>query len=189
VVHSPRLGATPDFHHGLLGRVLLASVVAAAVQAQGYAGRQASPAGTLKPASAEIEAFVRQALEDRLAAGDLPDIGLMGRSTHLTIRRELPKAGLTLGRGALPGRAGYEFELMTAAEAQSEASRTRRTIPFISVDEPVITGNTGTIWLGADLASPDDPTLVKLCCCEGKALFKRTGDHWTFVKWDTMQCS
>jgi hypothetical protein len=173
----------------LLARLVLSSVVAAALQAQGNAGRQASPAGTLKPASAEIEAFVRQALEDRLAAGDLPDIGLLGRSTRLAIQRELPRSGLTIGPSALPERAGYEFELITATEAQSEASRTKRTIPFITVDEPIIMGDTATIWLGADLASPDDPTLVKMCCCEGKALFKRTGDRWTFVKWDTLQCS
>jgi hypothetical protein len=163
--------------------------VAAALRAQGDVARQASPASTFRPAGAETEMFVRQALEDRLAAGDLPDIGLIGQSKHIAIRRELPKAGLTLGPGALPKHDGYDFQLISAAEARSGATRTKRTISFVAIDEPVITGDTATIWLGADLASPDDPTLVRMCCCQGKARFSRAQDRWAFVRWDIVECS
>jgi hypothetical protein len=173
----------------IIAGLLVSSIVAAALRAQGDVAPQASPATALRPAGAETETFVRQALEDRLAAGDLPDIGLLGQSKHIAIRRELPKAGLTLGPGALPKRDGYEFELISAAEARSEATRTKRTISFVAIDEPVITGETATIWLGADLAWPDDPNVVKLCCCEGKARFSRARDRWAFVRWDTMECS
>jgi hypothetical protein len=140
-------------------------------------------------ATPDIELLVKQAVEDRLGAKDLPDGHLLGKATRIAIREEMPEAGLKLGRGAVPQRDGYAFSLISGAAAQAEADRVGRPVFFITVDRPSITDDTATISLGVDVASPREPTSIKMCCCTGQGQFRRTGDRWTFVKWAQMICS
>jgi hypothetical protein len=140
-------------------------------------------------ATAAIELLVKQAVEDRFTAGDLPDRSLLGTSTRIAIREEMPAAGVKLGGGALPQLEGYEFYLISGASAQSEAERTQRAITFITVDGPSITDDTATVSLGVDVTAPLRPNEVKLCCCSGEAQFRRAEGRWTFVNWVGTTCS
>jgi hypothetical protein len=143
----------------------------------------------LRPAGRDIEELVQQALEDRARAGDIPDIAMLSDARRIAVRQELPLAGLTLGPGALPRIDGYEFHLLSASAAQAEADRTKKNVPFISVDRASISGDDATIWIGADFAAPSDPATVKMCCCEGEARFRKNAGRWVFVAWRLTRCS
>jgi hypothetical protein len=143
----------------------------------------------LRPAGREIDELVQQALADRFRARDIPDLAMLSDQTRIAVREELPLAGLTLGPAALPKIDGYEFHLVSASGAQADADRTRRDVPFITVDRAAISGDAATIWIGADVAAPADPAVVKMCCCEGQAEFERRGGRWMFVKWTITKCS
>jgi hypothetical protein len=173
----------------LLHRSLgLAAVVFLAGQAA--LGSQAVPVpAELALASPEIQRFVKQAIEDRFAARDLPDGNLLGTSARVAVREELPRAGLRLGAAALPQRDGYAFYVISQAAAQLEADRKGREVIFITADAPSVTGEVATISLGVDFAAPKDPKRAKLCCCRGEAQFRRNDGRWTFVKWMSTICS
>ena len=140
-------------------------------------------------ATPEIEVLVKQAVEDRFGARDLPDGNLLGKASRIAIREEMPGAGLKLSRRALPQRAGYEFFLISGVGAQAEADRVRRAVYFITVDRPSIIEDTATVSLGVDVASPREPKTIKMCCCTGQGQFRRDGGRWTFVKWVQTICS
>ena len=141
------------------------------------------------PTRAEIDAFVKQAIEDRFAAKNIPDFNLLGPGTKITIREEMPAARMRLGKDALPERPGYEFYLISQAATQQQADTTQRELSFIAVDGPSITGETAVISLGVDVTFPTDPKIAKLCCCTGRGEFRRVNGRWTFVKWADMICS
>jgi hypothetical protein len=140
-------------------------------------------------AAPDIELLVKQSVEDRFGARDVPDGNLLGKATRIAIREQMPEAGLKLGRGALPQRDGYTFFLIAEAAVQAEADRAGRPVFFIAVDRPSITDDTATISLGVDVVSPREPKSIKMCCCTGQGQFRRTGGRWTFVKWVQMICS
>ena len=163
----------------MLIRLLLIAAAVGGVEAQ-LPQRMATP---------DIELLVKQSVEDRFGASDLPDGNLLGKTTRIAIREEMPEAGLKLSRGALPQRPGYEFVLISTIAAQAEADRVRRAVYFITVDRPSITDDTATISLGVDVVSPREPKSITMCCCTGQGQFRRAGDRWTFVKWAQMICS
>jgi hypothetical protein len=144
---------------------------------------------TDRRAPEEVERLVRQALEDRIAAQDIPDGNLLRNATKTAIREEMPRSGLKLSRGAVPQLQGFEFYLISEATAQGEADKTRRPVYFITVDVPSIAGETATISIGVDLVLPRDSADVKLCCCTGSAEFRRLENRWKFVKWASTVCS
>jgi hypothetical protein len=141
------------------------------------------------PTRAEIETFVKQAIEDRFAAKNIPDFNLLDKGTRVAILEEMPAARMRLGKGALPERAGYEFYFIALAATQQQADTMQRPVPFIAVDGPSIAGDTATLSMGVDVTFPTDPKIVKLCCCTGRGEFKRVDGRWTFVKWGQMICS
>jgi hypothetical protein len=145
--------------------------------------------GAQRTTSPEIDLLVRQALEDRLAANNLPDGNLLGNSKRIAIRQEMPAAKLKMGRSALPQREGHEFYFISEAAAQSEADFTKQPVHFITVDGPSIAGDTALISLGVDVIFPRTPKVGKLCCCTGRGQFRRAEGRWTFVKWVDMVCS
>jgi hypothetical protein len=155
----------------------------------GTHGRAVRAQSAERMATAEIEAFVKQAVTDRLVEGNLPDGGLLGRSTRIAVREELPGAGVKLGPGALPQRDGYEFYLISTVAAQVEADKTGKPVHFIAVDRPVFVEDTGTVSLGVDVVFPREPDVIKMCCCSGHGLFRRANGRWTFVKWADISCS
>ena len=148
---------------------------------------EAQPPDRMAPP--DIELLVKQSVEDRFDAKDLPDGNLLGKATRIAIREEMPEAGLKLGRGALPQRDGYAFSLMSNAAAQAQADRAGRPVYFITADRPSITDDTATIALGVDVVSPREPKSIKMCCCTGIGQFQRAEGRWTFVKWAQMICS
>ncbi len=161
-------------------RPVIAGMMVLALLAQAQAERIATP---------DIETLVKQAVEDRFAAKDLPDGNLLGKATRIGIREEMPEAGLKLSRAALPQRDGFSFVLISGAAAQAEADRSGRPVYFITVDQPSITGDTATVSLGVDVVSPREPKTISMCCCTGQGQFRRTGGRWAFVKWARMICS
>ena len=177
----------------MLRRLLLVAAAVAIVGQSAWGGDgngfQAQPRSTERMATPDIDALVKQAVEDRFAAKDLPDGNLLGKATRIAIREEMPEAGLTLSRAALPQRDGYSFVLISGAAAQAEADRTGRPVYFITVDQPSISGDTATLSLGVDVVSPREPKTINMCCCTGQGQFRRTGGRWTFVKWAQMICS
>jgi hypothetical protein len=170
---------------------LLVAAVAALVGRTAWDGdRHRARAQSPEPmATSDIDVLVKQAVEDRFGARDLPDGNLLGKASRIAIREEMPEAGLKLNRGALPQRGGYEFFLISEVAAQAEADRVGRPVYFITVDRPSITDDTATISLGVDVVSPHEPKTIKMCCCTGQGQFRRTGGRWTFVKWGQMMCS
>jgi len=152
-------------------------------------GKGVAAQSSARLATADIELLVKQALENRFDARDLPDRNLLGTLTRIAVREEMPGARLRLGSGALPQREGYEFYIVSEAWAQAEANRTGQAVPFIAVDQPVITGDIATISLGVDLAVRQIPNRVKLCCCTGRGRFSRVNGQWAFVAWSGIICA
>jgi hypothetical protein len=163
-----------------------AILVTIALLAAGF--RQTTPA-ELPVADESIQRFVRAALEDRLAAKNLPDLGLLRDQPKIAIREEMPAARLRLDQRALPHVHGFDFFLISEAAAQAQADRTRNRIPFLTVERPVINGDEASVWLGVDMVIPPNPKAVKMCCCDGEARFQRVKGHWTFVKWGLERCA
>lgn len=136
-----------------------------------------------------VQAFVRAALMDRFRANDIPDYKVLGTSHRIGIRSSMPEAAMLLTDASLPDVDGYAFFLLSPSEAQTTADRRSETVAFITVDRPVLEGDTATVWLGVDVAAPTHPNTIRLCCCSGKAEYRRIRDGWSFVKWSTMICS
>lgn len=147
--------------------------------AQSLPSRQAGP---------EVDVLVRQVLEERLVAGDIPDIGLLRGAKRIAIRSELPKSQLVLGEAALPQRDGYEFRLISTSEATAEAERTKAWVYFIAVDRLERSQETVTMWLGTDFIAPAEPRIMKTCCCERSVQYRRVQDRWAFVSWSVGIC-
>ena len=143
----------------------------------------------LKPASAEIEDFIHQALADRMAAGALSDFDLVGKSRRILVLDELPNAGLRISLKALPASSLHKYVPLSNAAIQAEADRAKETLYFITIDQPVITGDEATVWLGVDLTEPTGSKMVKLCCCASQDLFRRSQERWQFVKSLMRRCS
>jgi len=151
-----------------------------------WAVLQDSPlAGTLAAASPEVETFVREALHNRLVAGDIPDIGLVRRADGkpVYVRADLPASRTRITSRALPSVPNTEFVLMTLAEAQGIANRTGQPLFLLAVDHVRLDESTATTWLGVDLIVP--PGAVQMCCCEREAHFRRRDDRWVFERWVT----
>jgi hypothetical protein len=151
--------------------------------------RQATAQSATRPAAADIEVLVKQALEDRLEARGLPDGNLLGPTRRVAIREEMPSAAMRLGPAALPRRDGYEFYLISRAAAQAESDRSNQRLYFVVVDSPQIEGDVATISLGVDRVAPFEPMVVSVCCCTGQGRFQRTNGRWKFVTWAGMVCS
>lgn len=165
-----------------------AFLVTVALLAAGF--QQPTPAPAELPVADEaIQLFVRAALEDRFAAKNLPDIGLLREQTRIAIREEMPAARLRLDQRALPHVHGLDFYLIAEATAQAQADRTKNNVTFVIVERPVITGDEASVLLGVDIVIPPNPKGAKLCCCDGEAQFRRVNGHWTFVKWGLTRCS
>jgi len=174
--------------HTRMVLIIGASVIAGqALSGSTRQGTQLDP--NIARATSEVHMLVKQSLEDLLLGKRVPDGNLLGNSSRIAIREELPRAKLRLGREALPQRDGYEFYLITEIQAQTEADRTRQAVHYITVDQPSITADSAVLWVGVDVTFPSEPKVVKLCCCTGHGQFKRTEGRWTFVKWSDITCS
>ena len=142
-------------------------------------------ASTAATASPEIETFVREALRDRLAAGDIPDIRLMRRTEGkpILVRADLPASRTQITSRALPSVADTELVLITLVEAQRVVTRTGQPLHLLAVDHVSINESTATTWLGVDLVVPTG--FVKMCCCERDAHFRKQDGVWVFERWGT----
>lgn len=147
-----------------------------------------SAARQAQPAPPDIELFVRQALEDLLAREKLLDGHLLS-SRRIALRKEFPSARLTVSERALPERDGYEFYLITEAEAQVRADENKAPVYFIIIDRPVLAGDTATMTVGVDVLHPREPKVMKLCCCRAVGEFTRPNGRWTWVRWANVVCS
>jgi hypothetical protein len=144
-----------------------------------------SPAIGFETASVETEAFVREALHDRLLAGDIPDIQLIRRAEGkpVLVRAELPESRLQITSRALPSVTGTELALISLAEARQVVSRTGQSLHLIAIDHVRVEESTATLWLGIDLLVPTG--VLKMCCCEREAQFKKRDSAWVFERWGT----
>jgi hypothetical protein len=53
---------------------------------------------------------------------------------------------------------------------------------FATLDDIKLFGDTATLTVGVDLAVPEGPRAVKLCCCQAEDTWKRVLRGWVFVK-------
>jgi hypothetical protein len=145
----------------------------------------------LPDAPAAIQAFVREALSDRLRAGDIPDLhaGGAANTSRIAIRADMPGIRMKLTATALPELPGVSTELVSLAEARATADRTGAFVRFLAVDRAAIEGDTARIWMGGDFVMPVKAGRVKMCCCVSEAHFRRAGGRWTFVKWVFVSCA
>jgi hypothetical protein len=144
-----------------------------------------SPVSAFATASVETEAFVREALHDRLLAGDIPDSQLIRRAEGkpVFVRAEMPESRLQITSRALPSVAGTELSLITLAEARQVVSRSGQSLHLIAIDHVRVEQSTATLWLGIDLLVPAE--VLKMCCCEREAQFKKRDSSWVFDRWGT----
>jgi hypothetical protein len=168
---------------------MAAAAVAVLACLTGGVDAQPRGAGPAPLAPPDIQAFVGQALADRLAARNIPDQALLDGATRIGVREEMPLSGLRLGAASLPRLAGLEFHLTSASAAQAEADKTRRSVYYLIVDRPAVVGDAATVSLGVDVALPSDPDTGKLCCCSGEGRFRQANGRWSFVSWQQMVCS
>ena len=147
--------------------------------------QQVSPAPAASP---EIDAFVRQAFEELLDSGDIPDFALVSRLARIPVRQDVSPE-LSLGPDALPKRPPREFFLITEAALQSEANRTGETYRFLFISSPTIDGETASLHIGSGILLPRESRQIRLCCCSATAEFRRAVERWTFVRWTMRICS
>ena len=161
----------------LIGLMLMAPTAAVEIPPQ------TTSSAILPIASAEVEMFVRDALRDRLIAGDIPDIQLVraADAKRFYVRAEVPASRVRITSRALPSMPDTELALLTLAEAQETATRSGRGVFFIAVEHVRVEESKGTIWLGAGLEVP--PGQIKSCCCEREALFERRDGQLSFQRW------
>jgi hypothetical protein len=169
-------------------RNMLALVVAVVAGAAVLSARQLTGQTVPLDAPADIHALVRQAIEDRIAARDIPDLDLRRHSPSLLIRREMSRT-LMLDSNAVPQVSGFSFQLRTSAELQVEADQTHTSIMFIIANSAGVTGNTAFVDLGTDIVFPSDPKVIKMCCCVGNGRFNRVESRWVFERWSNIVCS
>ena len=167
-----------------------AILVTIALLAIGFQQTPQAPAPAPLPVADEaLQQFVRAALEDRLAAKNLPDYGLLREQTRMGLRENMPAARVRLDQRAVPHVHGLDFFLISESTAQIQADRTKNTIIYLTVERPVIDGDDGTLVIGVDIAIPTNPKAVKMCCCDAEAHFQRVKGRWTFVRWGLERCS
>ena len=145
-------------------------------------------ATAVSPATEDVESLVRQALEDRFRARNIPDIGLLGNSTKIAVRQEMPSAGARLSDKALPQVEGLQFFLITEADAQAAADRTGGPVHFVTVDRPSITDASASLAMGVDVVFARKPDVIKLCCCSGEGTFRLVNGRWSFAAWAKIVC-
>lgn len=171
------MGACRQVVGMFIASVLGSTLVAAALL-------QDSPtAGTPASAASEVETFVREALHDRLLAGDIPDINLLRRAggKPIYVRADLPVSRTRITSRALPSVANTELVLLTMAEAQGLVTRTGQPLFLLAVDHVSLGDSRATTWLGVELVVP--PGVVQMCCCEREAHFRRQDGQWVFERW------
>jgi len=44
------------------------------------------------------------------------------------------------------------------------------------------------MWIGTDFVVPSEPSVLKMCCCEGQVHYRRTSDGWEFARWGEQIC-
>ena len=138
-----------------------------------------------------MQRFVRDALQDRLFAGDIPDIQLAGGQTAklLYVRTDMPVSKMKLTAEALPQLPGVVLKLVSLSEAGELVARTGETVAFVTVDRVHLGDREATVWLGADFVAPERLGVIKMCCCEGEARFIRREGRWVFEKWGLLRCA
>ena len=176
-------------------RILIASLIAAAIGVGLGAQRgdqqiSGAPAEPWPDAAANIQKFVRDALADRLKAGNIPDLDLRaGQNRTLNIRREITRDRKRLSDEALPRLDGFTLTLRTLPELQAETDRTNRSPMFIIVNSVGLAEESGTIDMGTDVLLPTNSRQIKLCCCVARGTFARSTAGWTFQSWSNFVCS
>ena len=138
--------------------------------------------------AASIDLLVRHALEDRLAANDLPDADLVLNQPRIAISEDAG-GGVTLTAAAVPQREGYDFYLVSPAAARAEADKSGKPFFFVIARNPTIDGDSASVSIGADLALPSASLQLKLCCCVFRGEFRRMEGRWTFSRWAERACA
>jgi catechol 2,3-dioxygenase-like lactoylglutathione lyase family enzyme len=154
-----------------------------------YAEGRTPQEASLAQASADVEAFVQQVLDERFSARDIPDLNLLGSSKTITVRQEMPQISRRLSQAALPKRDGYQFVLAPSSDIQAEANRTQRFVYYIWVDQAIIMDDAAKIAIGVDFVMPAGSTDVKLCCCDTRGYFQRRDNRWRVLQWTVVSCS
>jgi hypothetical protein len=144
----------------------------------------------LPVAPPDVQAFVREALQDRLNADAIPDFHLLAHSPRVALRAEMPVTGLRLTEVALPRHERVDFYLLSTAVAQAQADRAGQDVFFVIVDLPEIHGETASLKMGSDVVIHRDPSrqMIKMCCCDGIAVFDKVDGKWVFARWERMIC-
>ena len=178
----------------MLRQPLLAAFLAASATAALGTARQLPEADRQRPATMptppEVEQFVEQALRDRLAAGDIPDLGVASQDAGkvLYVRADMPGSRMKLTPAALPQLPGMGLKLIGLVDAEEQVARTGERIAFLTVDRVQIEGLVATVWLGADYIAPAQHGIIKLCCCESEARFEKQDGRWKFTRWGLSRC-
>ncbi|HET9371074.1 MAG TPA: glycoside hydrolase family 3 N-terminal domain-containing protein [Vicinamibacterales bacterium] len=146
----------------------------------------AARAGQLPIASPDLQAFVREALEDRLDAGELLNEGLRGRTTGIPVEPSIPRSRVRIGPAALPRRDGFQFLLTTLEAAQLEADIARTPLYMLAIDAVTLSDGTASIWIGSNIVVSSGS--FPACCCRREAHFRRDQGRWVFVRWGETLC-
>ena len=162
------------------GRLMVIGLIAMLLASSGIARPSRS-----RRASREVQLFIREAMEGRLAAGDIPDQALLERSAAVLVLHEIPR-GARLGRAVLPRLAHLKTRLVSIADLKKIAEQRGEPQHFLTIRDVVILGDGATISLSVDVLSPASRRGPWLPCSLGTACFTRVGDgRWRFVEWES----
>jgi hypothetical protein len=136
----------------------------------------------LKPAPQEVDAFVRVALSDRFAAGDIPDQNLVADHNPVYLFDEMERSAYQLSPAALPEVAGKKFALATRTQARDLAYG-RSSLCLLEVDGVELSGDRARLRIGVS-TYPDVTKSLMYGGGSAEAEFRRGSDgKWMFVTW------
>ncbi|HEY4178287.1 MAG TPA: carboxypeptidase-like regulatory domain-containing protein [Kofleriaceae bacterium] len=115
----------------------------------------------------------------------IPDYGLAASGKgDITVIAEIGH-NRRLSTNALPP--GFAFGDEKAIQAQANLSRNQ--IGYIHMHDIWSDGTCATVMVGGDIAVPEDPNLVKMCCCTASSIYEKRGGTWVFVQNAWTMCS
>jgi hypothetical protein len=165
-----------------LGRHLLAVMAIFSGSACATLAERPADLAPLKPAPQEVDAFVRAALSDRFAAGDIPDQNLVADHNPIYLFDEMERSAYQLSPAALPEVAGRRFALVTRTQARDIAYG-RGGICLLEVDGVELSGDRARLRIGVS-AYPDVTKSLMYGGGSAEAEFRRgTDGKWIFATW------
>ncbi len=133
---------------------------------------------------ARADALMKDVLRSAIGPGAIREVRgelqQLVESTQFRVRADMQTLGVTLSPAALPEIPGFTFGLMTLADANAEARRSKARVWFVQADIEQLDEAHARVRIGPDYALPPDSTEIKTCCCVQQVAYRLDGGRWVF---------